>query len=163
MPLFERQYNARGITADRKAVTIPPSYMLQKFGPVLDAIVSPAKQRLDVLGEDRPAISAPISGLAIIDTGASGTSVDASVCEKLGIKPTARRKIAHAGGSDIRSCYPIQISFPGSPLPAIIVPRAMSADLQFGKTPYILLLGRDLLIRLRFVYNGPAGRIEIAF
>jgi hypothetical protein len=39
----------------------------------------------------------------------------------------------------------------------------MSVNLQFGKTPYILLFGRDLLARIKFVYNGPARRIELAF
>ena len=89
--------------------------------------------------------------------------MDETVCQKLGIQPTGQMKTAHAGGSEMRACYPIQIIFPEIPFPPFVNPRAMSVNLQFGKTPYLLLFGRDLLARLKFVYNGPVGRIEIAF
>ena len=99
----------------------------------------------------------------MVDTGASVTAVDEGVCRQLGIKPTDQMKTAHAGGEEVRACYPVQITFPGSPLPSFTSPRTLCVDLQFGKSPYVLLVGRDLLARLKYVYNGPAGRIEIAF
>jgi predicted aspartyl protease len=101
--------------------------------------------------------------LAIIDTGATATAVDEEVCRKLGLQATGTVKTAHAGGSEVRACYPIEISFPGTPFSPFTIPRAMSVNLQFGKTPYILLFGRDLLAKMKFVYNGLAGRFEIAF
>lgn len=105
----------------------------------------------------------PIIGLAIIDTGATATAVDEEVCRRLGLQPTGMMKTAHAGGPEIRACYPIQVAFPNTPLPSVTIPRAMSVNLQFGEGPYILLFGRDLLRNMKFVYNGFAGRFEIAF
>ena len=73
--------------------------------------------------------------------------------------------MSHAGGLEDRYTYPVQISFPGTPLPSIHLPTAASANLirpNQGQA-HIALLGRDLLSKLRFVYNGPMGRIELAF
>jgi hypothetical protein len=88
--------------------------------------------------------------------------VDESVCQKLGLAPTGEMLMGHAGGAEKRLCYPIQIVFPQMPMPPLICPTAASVNLSGGKQSYILLLGRDLLMRMRLVYNGPMGRIEIS-
>jgi len=164
MPIFECDYRATTKNQHGKNVELPPHVCLQLRGPVLRVLVSPTKEHLAMLGEQGQPGPAPIVGLALIDTGATVTAVDESVCLKLGIAPTGRGKIAHAGGEEVRACYPIQIEFPGAPLPSVTMLRAMSVNLQqFGKTPYILLFGRDLLANMKFIYTGPRGRIELAF
>ncbi|MEK6643084.1 MAG: hypothetical protein AABZ08_04190 [Planctomycetota bacterium] len=105
-------------------------------------------------------VPSPISGLALIDTGASITAVDENVCRHLNLAPTDSILMSHAGGQETRECFPVQIMFPGTPLPPVANPRVVSCKLD---APQILLLGRDLLSLMKFVYNGPQGRIEIAF
>ena len=163
MPVFERQYNYQNKRPEAKPVHIPPAQVLQKIGPVLEVLIAPTPQMIQNVMESGETPPSAVSGLAIIDTGATVTAVDESICRNLGLKPTGAAKTSHAGGSEMRACYPIQITFPGTPLPSITNPRTMSVNLQFGQTPFALLLGRDVLMKLRFVYNGPAGRIEIAF
>lgn len=133
------------------------------MGSVLSVVVSPTGQHLRGLELKGLSAPQPIVGFAIIDTGATVTAVDEGVCKRLGLQPTGMMKTAHAGGAEIRACYPIQVTFPNAPLPSFATPRAMSVNLQAGKSPYILLLGRDLLKNMVFVYNGFAGRFEIAF
>jgi hypothetical protein len=165
MPIFEShiQVRVQRPESDGKVLMMPPQHALQHAGPILQVTVSPTKQHIDALISQGQTPPEAIPGYAIIDTGASMTAVDEDVCRRLGLQPTGSQKTAHAGGPDIRACYPIQVSFPGTPLPSFSTPRAMSVNLQFGKTPYILLFGRDLLARIKFVYNGPAGRIGLAF
>lgn len=163
MPVFEHQYRGDANGPDGQKMRLPNHAALQRTGPILQVVISPTRQHLDSLAENNKAIPQPVSGFALIDTGATSTAVDESVCRELNISPTGAARTAHAGGSEIRQCYPIQVSFPGSGLPSTVIPTAMSVNLQFGKKPYVLLLGRDLLSRLRLVYNGPMGRIEVAF
>lgn len=160
MPLFEHQFSAIGQGHDGKRVRLSPQSTLARFGPVLQVAISITPEhaeRLSELGEQPPA---PISGLALIDTGASITAVDEEVCLKLGLPATGTVIMSHAAGNEERACYPIQVMFPGSPLPPLASPKVVSCKLH---SPQILLLGRDLLAMLRLVYHGPAGRIELAF
>ncbi len=163
MPVFEHKIRLQAKDKDGKSTLLPPSKGIQFLGPVLNVLVSPTRQHLESLERRGLTAPQPISGLALIDTGASSTAVDENVCRTLGLLPTGRISTAHAGGPEVRMCYPIQISFPRDPLPSLINPRAMSVNLQYGKTPYILLFGRDLLSKMKFVYHGLAGRFEIAF
>ncbi|NLV44454.1 MAG: hypothetical protein GXY07_08130 [Candidatus Hydrogenedentes bacterium] len=163
MPLFEHRMQFAQSTKEGKNIPIPPAQSLHVLGPVLQVVVSPTEEHIRALNQRGELPPQPVTGLALIDTGATATAVDEEVCRKLGLKPTGSMKTAHAGGPEERACYPIAISFPNTPFPAISTPTAMSVNLQFGKTPYILLFGRDLLVRIKFVYNGPAGRFEMAY
>jgi len=145
MPIFEHSYRGDIATPDGKKVKAPRGFILQQVGPFLQVTISQTKQHIEAVTRKGETIVSPISGLALIDTGASSTAVDESVCKKLGLSPTGQMTTAHAGGSEVRPCYPIQIIFPGTPLPAVTSARAMSVNLQFGKSPLVLLFGRDLL------------------
>jgi predicted aspartyl protease len=163
MPLFEIQYGGKAQEADSKSQVVPPAVVLQHVGPLLHVAVAVHPQhaeRLITQGQQPPEA---VTGLALIDTGASITAVDEAVCRKLGLTPTSVVPMSHAGGSEQRNCYSIQILFPGAPLPPITIPLAASCNLSAGLQPYIVLLGRNLLARMKMVYNGPRGRIEIAF
>ena len=163
MPLFEHQVIIQSSGLEGVPHVLPPVQGLQTMGPTLNTVVTPTSQHLESLEREGREVPLPISGLAIIDTGATFTAVDESICRRLGIKPTGAIRTAHAGGSEIRACYPIRVAFPDIFFPPTTLPQAMSVDLQFGKTPYMVLFGRDLLAKIKFVYNGPAGRFEIAF
>jgi predicted aspartyl protease len=161
MPVFEVNFGAKPSGSGRPLVS--PSQVLRLLGPVLTVVISPTSQHLQWLQANEKPIPDPISGLALIDTGAAITAVDEQACNTLGLHATGVVPIAHAGGSSSHPCYPVHISFPGTPLPSLQNPRVASVKLSVGKQPIILLLGRDLLSKMRVVYNGPAGRIELAF
>ena len=163
MPLFELQYALEGQTQDKKQrVRVPPPLALRTLGPTLSVIVSVTKEHGANLIKAGLPIPDSVPGAALIDTGAAITCVDQGVCQALGLRPTGVVMLGHAGGKEERPCYPIQVHFPGS-LPPLYCPSACSIKLAEGKQPHIMLIGRDLLIRLKMVYNGPQGRIELAY
>jgi len=163
MPLFEIQYGGKTQGADGKPQVVPPAVVLQHMGPFLQVAVAVHPQHAEKLITQGQQPPEAVTGMALIDTGASITAVDEAVCQKLGLTPTGVIPMSHAGGSEQRNCYSIQILFPGSPLPSVTIPLAASCNLGAGTQPYIVLFGRNLLARLKMVYNGPAGRIELAF
>jgi hypothetical protein len=163
MPLFEHQFQTVNTEVDGKPVSVPPAFGLRGYGPALPVTISATPEYVEALTAAGTLPPAPIQGFALIDTGASITMVDESVCQTLGLQPTGFEKMAHVGGLDERACYPVQITFPNTPFSEpILAPRVVSADLKYGDPHYLLLFGRDLLSWMKFVYNGPAGRFEIA-
>ena len=164
MPLFEHTYADKTKDSQESAgLDLPAHQVLQLLGPVLQVVISPTPQYLNAREQRGGEPIQPKAGLALIDTGASVTAVDEGVCRDLGLQPTDRIGISHAGGVSEHLCYPVQILFPGTPLPPIIDARVVSVRLHEGKQPILLLLGRDVLSTLRLVYNGLEGRIEVAF
>ena len=164
MPLFEFQHLLERQSPDKKQrVRVAPPQALHLIGPTLRVVISVTKEHEANLVKVAQPTPEPVPGGALIDTGASFTCVADHVCQKLGLQPTGMVTLGHAGGKEDRLCYPIQVSFPGSPLPPLYCPRACSVNLAEGQQGHIMLIGRDLLRHFRMVYNGPRGRIELDF
>lgn len=165
MPVFEQNYNINLKNDKGEEVSFDGPHTLAQVGPIVKVLVSPHPDILEELRENGMPAPEPVSGVAIIDTGASVTCIDENVCRALALQPTGVSNVLHAGGSERRSCYPIQIFFPDLSFGPISAVRAMSAkltDLENHKSqPYILMLGRDLMHNLMIVYDGIHGRIQI--
>jgi len=163
MPLFEHEYFERSRSPDGKSLPIRSAAFLQRMGPVLQVVVSVTKEHAEKLAKQAQPVPEAVAGFALIDTGASITAVDEGVCQKLRLAPTGVVTMSHAGGTERRSCYPVQIVFPGTQLSPLANPMVVSFKPVEAPQRYVLLFGRDLLRNLRMVYHGPAGRIELAF
>ena len=118
-------------------------------------------------GIPRPA---PISGFALLDTGAISTAIDERAMKKLGVPPAGFGMIGTAGGTTERMSYPARIVMPspsGNPLFVWDRPRMMSLDLNGIQTrsdmEVIAVWGRDLLAESRLIYDGFRGEFEIFF
>ena len=161
MPLFEHTFEVEISRKANGAVFHPTSReALQHIGPVLHvAIGLTMEQKAQWRKEGKP-VPDPVLGIALLDTGALSTAVDESVCKKLGLVCTGRSPMQHAGGVSDRARYAVATHFPGTELPSLQNAQAISADLN-GR--YLLLVGRDLMRNMKIVYNGLAGRVEVAF
>lgn len=104
-----------------------------------------------------------IHGLALIDTGSAFTGVDEHACRSLGLLATDWAEVVHAGGTTQRPSYSLGIAFPKLGISATFCPEVPSLDLHGGGQPYIALLGRDMLQRMKFLYDGPAGRYIVEY
>lgn len=164
MPLFEFQYPSKMPQQGGKTATIAPSRVIQHVGPVLTVFIMPSPQHIASVIKTGQKPADPVQGIALIDTGASVTMVDELICKNMGLQPTGFAPLCHADGkSEKRPCFAIQISFPNTPLATpLFHPRVVSGNLQAGNPKYSLLLGRDLMTNMKFVYNGFYGRFEIA-
>jgi predicted aspartyl protease len=85
-------------------------------------------------------VPSPISGIALVDTGASDTCIDGQAAQNLGLPVVDVVTMASASeASASRNVYPVTIEVYGLPFP-IGVPRAIGAELH--PQGLIALIGR---------------------
>ncbi len=111
-------------------------------------------------GIGRP-IPPPVTGFALIDTGASRSAVDANVVSGLGVNPIGVTTVFTPQGSAQQELFPAKFSFPGTPLPEIHFSSVLGSALQ-GQW-IIALLGRDVPSSFILIYNGVGGYISLAY
>jgi Aspartyl protease len=145
---------------------------LTKFGPLIKGRVALPTSKSPNDG---------VGGFFILDTGASGSSIDESVAKELGLKPT-RTMMGHGLGGDSEiNCYRVMIFIPAVPLlmkdfpPGALAVLGMPQEVgsvvnlhegheaTLGKPPgrLIGLLGRSFLQFTRTTYDGLTGTITI--
>jgi predicted aspartyl protease len=104
-------------------------------------------------------IPAPIPGTALIDTGASVSSVDESIVSQLGIPAVGTSQVFTPGGQVLQQLHPCRIWFPGASLPPITFGFVLAGILKAQGID--VLLGRDVLRDYVLVYNGPGAHYTI--
>jgi hypothetical protein len=135
-------------------------------GPVLEVQIEIPSALAQSLQAANSPIPSPVTGIALIDTGASITSIDASVATRLGLNPNGVATVGTAGGARQQPTYQARLSFPGTPLPGFEHPRVLGCDLtgqMVNQQPIIALIGRDYLLHCVFVYSGGAGSWSLSF
>ena len=102
---------------------------------------------------------------ALIDTGAKQSCVDLASVGALGLAPvtTVGVRTASTGRSPLsRNVYNLSLAIGGTPpMPWMSGLRVIAIDLSWS--PERFLLGRDVLARCRFEYDGPADRFTLEF
>ena len=107
-------------------------------------------------------VPAPASGLALVDTGATLTSVHEPILQALGLHPVGPITSGTAAGLVVQNAYAAQIRIPSTGTVLELAPVG-AVDLKGqivqvpGNPPLIALLGRNLLMHGVLVYNGSAG------
>lgn len=115
--------------------------------------------------EGRP-VPSGLAGLALLDTGATLTGIDASIPPRLGVPPVGQVQTATAGGMVQHSTFPARLVFTSIPGLILEAQSAVGVNLS-GLTiqvatnqppqPVVALLGRDVLAGWQLVWNGPRG------
>jgi len=102
------------------------------------------------------------TGIGLIDTGATLTCIHEDILTGLGLNPVDVVGAGTANGPTQRNVYPARIVFPTKGW-TLDLGRALGVNLS-GQTvpgdppqPIIALLGRNLLERGVFIYNGVGG------
>ena len=154
MPIFSRHW----LGPDGR----PDVERLRQQGPALTVeIAVPSDLDSAEQGRDPSRLRRHV-GLALVDTGASVTSVDEAPLQALGLQPTTVRDVATP--SSVRVAQPVYacvLSFPGTPLPAIPFTEVVASNLAgFGVA---VLIGRDFLADCQLIYNGLEGFWTLAF
>ncbi|MFQ5759191.1 MAG: hypothetical protein ACE5IF_05895 [Candidatus Bathyarchaeia archaeon] len=103
------------------------------------------------------AIPQPVSGHALIDTGASISVVDLAVLTKLNIHPIGVANVLTTAGTAQQNLFPARFQIPGM---IIDVSAVLGANLS--SQGFVALIGRDILSRFIMIYHGPAGRMTLA-
>lgn len=135
-------------------------HVLQGRGPVVAVEIQLPTALANHLQAKGTALPQPITGFALIDTGASKTCVEAQAISGLGVTPINRIKVQTPSGSTQQYLYPARVAFPGTTLPSIEFSSVVGSTL--AAQGIVALIGRDVLARFLLVYNGPAGLYSLA-
>ena len=157
MPILHTQFAGQATNPQGQIVPVSPNSILQGRGPVIQVTVALAASFAQGLQQIGQTVPAPISGWALVDTGASDTCIDADGAQQMGLP--AIDVVTMASASHVatpQNVYPIRIEFAGVPI-VVDAPRAIGANL--ASQGLLLLMGRDLLQHCTFTYNGLAGCI----
>jgi len=126
-------------------------------------VPAPLKQYLSEKGLSIPA---PVSGFALVDTGAFATAVDESVFTSLGVSHIDEVPTDTPHGSGTSKVYPANINFPGMNVTDMAMERVIGCKLKWktrDDKEILMLLGRDLLQYFLFVYNGPSSDVTLCY
>jgi predicted aspartyl protease len=160
VPILHSQLTGQGQTPGGSAFPIPPQIILQQRGPVVQVSITIEENLATALVQEGKTIPDPITGWALIDTGASNTCIDDQAAQLMKLPVIDVGKMSSASHAAIPSnIYPIQIEITGFKI-RFQSPRTMGAELK--SQGLLLLLGRDLLQYCLLVYNGLAGQITLS-
>jgi hypothetical protein len=137
---------------------------LAQHGPIIDVLISIPQALAELYTRQQQPLPAPISGIGLIDTGATRSCVHAAIMHQLGVQPIGVAMSGTAAGQVNHSLYPAHFSFPAAKIEidfASVVGVNLTGQEVEGK-PIIALIGCDVLSMGIFVYNGPLGAYTIA-
>ena len=160
MPILHTQYEAEAQQADGTTVAADPRAALVMQGPLVQVIIGLAASLATQLIQQGQAVPNPVSGMGLLDTGASTTCIDDSVAQSMGlpvIDVVQMMSASHA--SSPANVYPIQLQLIGTPI-RVEVQRALGAELK-GQG-IIALIGRDFLANCTLFYNGAIGGLTLS-
>jgi len=140
--------------------------LLEETGPLIQVVTSMPPALEEFCIEKGLEIPAPVSGYALVDTGASATSVHEPILQQLSVLPIDSIPSATPSGQGRSFVYPAKVSFPTLNVSNMRMDRVLGCELNWqtadGKT-IVMLLGRDLLKYFLMVYNGPSSSLTLAF
>jgi len=160
MPILHSQVNGATKGPHGEDVPLPPAIALIQRGPVVQVSISIAQSMTQQLVQQGATLPAPVTGMALIDTGASSTCIDDAIAQQLGVPAidvVTMHSASHAGHP--ANIYPVRFALTGMPI-ALDVPRAMGAAL--ASQGLAMLIGRDILQICTLFYNGMSGEFTLS-
>jgi hypothetical protein len=133
--------------------------------PIITLLVRPTEARAEALraqGREPKMIEARV----LIDTGATDTCIQRSVADELDLDVVGEVDV-HGVSQGVRPergiVFRARFFHAGVPSVALSNSSRVIAVDDLSRFDAQVLLGRDLLSRSVFVYDGPAGRFAFAF
>jgi predicted aspartyl protease len=160
VPILHTQLRAQGKTPQGQIVQVPPAIALLRQGPCLQVSIGLAQSIANQLLQQGKTLPRPVSGVALIDTGATSTCIDDAVAKQLQLPVVNVVNVASAShASTLQNVYPIQIEVVGLPI-SIEASNAIGAAL--APQGLLALIGRDVLQHCTLFYNGLTGEITLS-
>ena len=160
MPILHIQLKAQAKTPQGRVIQVPPALVLLRQGPCVQVTVGLGQSiAKELLRQGKP-LPKPVSGIALIDTGATSTCIDDAAARQLQLPVVNVVNVASASHpSTEQNVYPIQIEVIGLPI-SIEAPNAIGAAL--ASQELLALIGRDVLQYCALFYNGITGEITLS-
>ncbi len=160
MPILHVQSATQAQAPDGSIVQVAPPLALVQRGPCLQVSVNIAQSMAQQLAQRGQPLPSSVSGLALIDTGATSTCVDEATAQQMGLPVVNVVPVASASHAQtMANVYPIQLAITGLPI-TIDAPQAIGAAL--AAQGLLVLIGRDVLQHCTLFYNGLTGEFTLA-
>lgn len=139
---------------------MPPPTLLIERGPLVQVTVSVPKGVADAMVRQGTPVPAPVTGMALIDTGAMFSGIDDAAAQALGVPVVDVIQTHSASHANTEMyVYPIYFDVVGSPI-GMDVSRC--AGCALSSQGLLMLLGRDVLSLCLLVYNGTTGAFSLS-
>jgi predicted aspartyl protease len=162
MPILHVQVSGHRIGPEGQPVSVEPSQVLAMRGPVVQVSIKVPPEIAERLTSAAQPVPSPIVGFALIDSGAATSCIDNTAAQSLGLPVVNVISMASATHADVATnVYPITFDILGGAQITVNSPRTAGATL--ANQGLVLLIGRDLLSKAVFSYNGLAGQFTICF
>lgn len=160
MPILNSRLQAESRDADGNIISVPPDSALQRLGPRLQLTLAPLEEHAKAIADKGETIPQPVSGFALIDTGASITCIDQGAADRAGLAVVDSGPITSATHeAEIVPIYAGKLDIAGL-VTNLTTHRAYGANL--ASQGLIALIGRDALKRCVLVYNGLDGSFSLS-
>lgn len=135
-------------------------------GPLFDVVVGVSRAKEQALRD--AGMAAPPAHIvrALIDTGASCSTIDPAIVRHLGLQPTGRTTIitptTGRQGQEAR-VYDVSIRLVHVGRSYVLENSVPVVESSQSHNGFLVLLGRDILRDCLLIYDGPAKSVCIAF
>lgn len=132
---------------------------LATSGPLYEVSVGPSREMISALTPHGAVLRAPFRVTALVDTGAYTTVLNPEAIAHLNLRPVGVAPIVTPSTTAPVICqrYHINLYFSEE----VVVENIFAIAAPMGGVPYACLIGRDVLRRATFLYDGVADRYTL--
>ena len=132
---------------------------LQTSGPIIQGFIGPSRELIATFGSE--GVAAPIPVSALIDSGAAITVVTPETAAALGLKGVGAVSLHTPTTVEPVLCRQFHVNFYFSP--TFVVENILVVEATLTGQSFQCLIGRDILSRGVFTYDGVHNRFSLAF
>lgn len=139
---------------------------LNESGAVVELMIGVTEARREILAKNGLPIPGRVRVFAQIDPGSSLSGIDLGVLRQLAVTPTntihARTTSPTAGTQEFEQ-FPVSISLAAGEIEMLVESVEVLGCVFGTEEPIRAILGRDVLKRCLFIYDGQASMFSLAF
>lgn len=146
-----------------RGLTVP----ILTSGALVEVHLGPSDARRRALKRQRRDVPPALQATFLIDTGASMSMVDEACMRTLQLEPTGAAQFHSSSTNGVAqraAVYDVQLILGGVATTSTlrVDPLAMMATALINQ-PFEGILGRDVLARLQFAWNGPGQEVRLSY
>jgi hypothetical protein len=137
-------------------------------GALVNVLVGPSHSTVQGLRTTLRPVPPFISTKALLDTGAEMTCFDASLVQALGLPfgGSVPANVPAQGGLSFSALHDASLTIvhpSGKAGDNLVIRDITVLELALASLGYQVLIGRDVLARCRFLYDGPKNRFRLHY
>lgn len=137
---------------------IPRNVGLAKYGPTVQVGIGFHEHLVKKYESEKNALPPLVVGNAMLDTGATITTIDSTVAQQLNLRQSGQVESFGIGGKSTGYTVACSVNIKGL---VVNIPRAHCHELAKYCSGLVALIGRDVLTHMVLNYDGPNGVVTL--